>query len=297
MPNGYNGKILHVDLSSMKMRVEEPDELFYRTYLGGGGIASYYLLKNLKPGIDPYSPDNVLVFASNVISGVPIAGMTRYTVAAKSPLTGGFGEAEAGGFWGPELKSAGFDAVVITGKAAKPSYLWIHDGKVELRSADKVWGLETGPAQEKIPQILALVKDGDFEAAWRVLIEDNPFPGVLGRVCYNPCETVCNRGEYDEAVGIRNVERFLGDYAASHGLRPTHLTEEKKLTKVAVIGCGGIASANDALEFILAGASAVQVGTATFTDPRASLDILEGIKRFMQVEGIKRISEIIGAAI
>ena len=150
MPNGYNGKILHVDLSSMKMKVEEPDEVFYRTYLGGGGIASYYLLKGLKPGIDPFSPDNVLVFASNVISGVPIAGMTRYTVAAKSPLTGGFGEAEAGGFWGPELKSAGFDAVVITGKAAKPSYLWIHDGKVELRSAEKAWGLESGPAQEKI---------------------------------------------------------------------------------------------------------------------------------------------------
>ena len=150
MPNGYNGKILHVDLSSMKMKVEEPDEVFYRTYLGGGGIASYYLLKGLQPGIDPFSPDNVLVFASNVISGVPIAGMTRYTVAAKSPLTGGFGEAEAGGFWGPELKSAGFDAVVITGKAAKPSYLWIHDGKVELRSAEKAWGLESGPAQEKI---------------------------------------------------------------------------------------------------------------------------------------------------
>ena len=150
MPNGYNGKILHIDLSSMKMRVEEPDELFYRTYLGGGGIASYYLLKNLKPGVDPLSPDNVLVFASNVISGVPIAGMARYTVAAKSPLTGAFGEAEAGGYWGPELKSAGYDAVVIGGRAAKPSYLWIHDGKVELRSADKLWGLETGPAQEKI---------------------------------------------------------------------------------------------------------------------------------------------------
>ncbi len=154
MPFGYNGKILHVDLSSMKVRVEEPDELFYRTYLGGGGIASYYLLKNLRPGVDPLGPDNVLVFASNVISGVPIAGMTRYTVAAKSPLTGGFGEAEAGGFWGPELKFAGFDAIVITGKAAKPSYLWIHDGKVELCSAERVWGLETGPAQERIREEL-----------------------------------------------------------------------------------------------------------------------------------------------
>ena len=154
MVHGYNGKVLHVDLTSLKVKVEEPDELFYRTYLGGGGIASYYLLKHLRPGVDPLGPENVLVFASNVISGVPIAGMTRYTVAAKSPLTGGYGEAEAGGFWGPELKFAGFDALVIVGKAAKPSYLWIHDGKVELSSAERVWGLETGPAQERIREEL-----------------------------------------------------------------------------------------------------------------------------------------------
>jgi aldehyde:ferredoxin oxidoreductase len=154
MPHGYNGKVLHVDLTSLKVKVEEPDELFYRTYLGGGGIASYYLLKQLRPGVDPLAPENVLVFASNVISGFPIAGMSQYTVAAKSPLTGGYGEAEAGGFWGPELKFAGFDAVVITGKAFKPSYLWIHDGKVELSSAEKIWGLDTGPAQEKIREEL-----------------------------------------------------------------------------------------------------------------------------------------------
>lgn len=154
MPNGYNGKILHVDLSTKKIKVEEPGEVFYRTYLGGGAIASYFLLRDLPAGVDPLGPENLLIFASNVLSGAPIAGMTRYTVAAKSPLTGAYGEAEAGGFWGPELKFAGFDAVVIKGKAAKPSYLYIHDGKVELRSAEKIWGLETGPAQEKIREEL-----------------------------------------------------------------------------------------------------------------------------------------------
>lgn len=123
MPKSYNGKILRVDLTTKKVRVEEPGEGLYRTYLGGGGLASYYLLRELRPGVDPLGPENILVFASSVISGTPIAGMTRYTVAAKSPLTGGYGEAEAGGFWGPELKFSGFDAVVITGKAAGPSYL------------------------------------------------------------------------------------------------------------------------------------------------------------------------------
>ena len=150
MPYGYNGKILRVDLTSRTVTVEEPGEIVYRTYLGGGGLASYYLLRELKPGIDPLSADNILVFASSVISGVPIAGMVRFTVAAKSPLTGAYGEAEAGGFWGPELKFSGFDAVIINGKAEKPCYLWINDGKVEIRSAEKIWGLETGPAQEMI---------------------------------------------------------------------------------------------------------------------------------------------------
>jgi len=150
MPSSYNGKILWVNLTTKKTKVEEPGEVFYRTYLGGGGLASYFLLRDMRPGVDPLGPENMLIFASSVISGVPIAGMTRYTVAAKSPLTGAYGEAEAGGFWGPELKFSGFDAVIITGKAAQPSYLWIHDGEIELHSAKDVWGLETGPAQEKI---------------------------------------------------------------------------------------------------------------------------------------------------
>jgi len=154
MPYGYNGKILRVDLTTGAMKTEEPGEIVYRTYLGGGGLASYYLLRELKPGIDPLSADNILIFASTVISGAPIAGMTRFTVAAKSPLTGAYGEAEAGGFWGPELKFAGFDAVIITGKAETPSYLWINDGKAEIRSAEKIWGLETGPAQEMIREEL-----------------------------------------------------------------------------------------------------------------------------------------------
>ncbi|MBA4423128.1 MAG: aldehyde ferredoxin oxidoreductase, partial [Syntrophus sp. (in: bacteria)] len=154
MPDGYNGKIVRVDLTSGMVKVEEPGEIVYRTYLGGGGLASYYLLRELKPGIDPLSADNILIFASSVISGAPIAGMVRYTVAAKSPLTGAYGESEAGGFWGPELKFSGFDAVIVTGKAEKPCYLWIHDGEVEIRSAERIWGLETGPAQEMIREEL-----------------------------------------------------------------------------------------------------------------------------------------------
>lgn len=152
MAKGYNGRVLRIDLTTGEIQGEELSEVVYRTYLGGGGLASYFLLKELRPGVDPLGPDNILIFAASVTTGIPVSGWVRYTVAAKSPLTGGYGEAEAGGFFGPELKFAGFDAVIIKGKAPQPSYLWIHDGQAEIRSAKGIWGLETGPAQEKIRQ-------------------------------------------------------------------------------------------------------------------------------------------------
>lgn len=150
MPHGYNGKILHVDLNRGQYDIEEPGEAFYRTYVGGSSLAAYYLLKSLAPGTDPLSEENVLVFAVSVLTGAPLSGFNRFTVAAKSPLTGGFGEAEAGGYWGPELKFAGFDAVVVRGRAPKPVYLWIHDSEVEIKEAGEIWGKDNWAAQEEI---------------------------------------------------------------------------------------------------------------------------------------------------
>ncbi|MGD0623339.1 MAG: aldehyde ferredoxin oxidoreductase family protein [Thermodesulfobacteriota bacterium] len=217
MPSGYNGKILRVDLTSKKLKVEEPGEVFYRTYLGGGGLASYYLLRHMRPGIDPLAPENMLIFSSNVISGVPIAGMTRFTVAAKSPLTGGFGEAEAGGFWGPELKFSGFDAVVITGKADKPSFLNINEGQVELRSAQKLWGLETGPAQEKIRKDL---KDDRVRVALIGPAGENlvRYAGVV-----NELKHVNGRTGMGAVMGSKNLKAIA--------VRGTNKLEAKNLEK------------------------------------------------------------------
>ena len=147
---GYNGKVLHVDLSSGDFDVEDIYEEFYRTYMGGSGLIGYYLVKMLKPGIDPFSPDNVLVFAPGVMTGAPLGGMCRFAVGAKSPLTCAFGQSEAGGFWGPELKRAGFDAIVIKGKASKPVYIYINDGDVKICDADHLWGKKTGEVQDII---------------------------------------------------------------------------------------------------------------------------------------------------
>ena len=151
---GYSGRILHVNLSDGKIRTETPDEKFYRRYLGGWGFIAYYLLKELKPDVKPLSPENKLIIATGPVTGVPIAGSGRNAVGAKSPLTEGFGASEGGGFFGAELKKAGFDCVVIEGESEDPVYLWIHDGEAELRDARHLWGMHIADSQQAIREEL-----------------------------------------------------------------------------------------------------------------------------------------------
>jgi aldehyde:ferredoxin oxidoreductase len=146
----YNGKILRVDLTKGEVKTEVLDEIIYRKYLGGSSLASYFLLKELKKGVDPLGPDNMLVFTCSVVTGTTVPGASRFTAAAKSPLTGGFAEAEAGGWFAPELKWAGFDAIIIKGVSPKPVYLWINNDKVELRDAQYLTGKDTGEVEHII---------------------------------------------------------------------------------------------------------------------------------------------------
>jgi len=132
------------------MSVEEPGEAFYRKYMGGSTLALYFILNESPVGIDPLEPDNVMVITLSVLTGNPISGQSRVTVAAKSPLTGAIGDTQSGGFFPAELKFAGFDAIVIKGKAEKPVYLWINEGKYELRDAEHLWGKITGEAEAEI---------------------------------------------------------------------------------------------------------------------------------------------------
>ena len=151
---GYTGKILHVDLTTGSLEIEEPPEELYRTYMGGSALGLYYLLKNTPAGADPYGPENTLSFMLAGITGAPIAGQSRATVVAKSPLTGGAGDSQAGGFWPAELKFAGFDGIVIRGISPKPVYLWINRGEVELRDADHLWGKSTTEVEEALAEEL-----------------------------------------------------------------------------------------------------------------------------------------------
>jgi len=154
MEFGYSNKILRINLSNDKISIENPEEIFYRKYIGGEGFVAYYLLKELEPNTDPLGPENKLIFATGPITGVSIAGAGRNSVGAKSPLTNGFGEAEVGGYWGPELKRAGFDAIIIEGKAKSPIFIWIKNGNVEIRAANHIWGKTTGEAQKIIKKEL-----------------------------------------------------------------------------------------------------------------------------------------------
>ncbi len=150
MGYGYMGKILQVDLSRREVQIQEHDDAFYRRYLGGRAMALYHLLNEMPVGADPLGPDNVLVFAPGVITGAAVSGQSRNGVGAKSPLTGGLGSSEVGGFWAYELKRAGFDAVVVRGQASSPVYLWIKDGRAEIREAAHLWGLSVGDAEDAL---------------------------------------------------------------------------------------------------------------------------------------------------
>jgi aldehyde:ferredoxin oxidoreductase len=154
MPYGYNGKILMVDLSKEKITIEQHREEFYRKYLGGSALGAYYCLREIPPKADPLGPDNVIVFAASIITGAPIPCLSRFNVSAKSPLTGGIADSQAGGFWGPELKFAGYDAVVVKGRAKHPVYIWINNGSVEIKDARHVWGMTTGDTETAIREEL-----------------------------------------------------------------------------------------------------------------------------------------------
>ncbi len=150
MLGGTHGKILHIDLTAGETRVEHPTDEFYRLLVGGRALVAYLLLRDLPAGTEPFSPDNLLIFAPGIMQGTNFPGAGRHGVGGKSPLTGGLGSSEVGGWWGHEFKRTGYDALVIRGRAGSPVYVWINDDQVEIRPADHLWGLTTAPAEAAI---------------------------------------------------------------------------------------------------------------------------------------------------
>lgn len=147
---GYAGKILRIDLATGNHKESAVPESLITSYIGGSGFCSIMLYNELKAGIDPLGKENKLFFATGPFTGTLWPQSSRYSVAAKSPLTGGWGEAHAGGFWGPELKFAGYDGIIIEDISSKPVYVYIEDSKVSIYDADDLWGLTTHETEDRL---------------------------------------------------------------------------------------------------------------------------------------------------
>ncbi len=149
MLNGYNGKILLVNLSDGSVKTENLIEEVYRNFIGGQGLGVRILYEKMKKGADPMGPDNILGFVTGLLTGSALHG-ARFTVVSKSPVSGGWGDSNCGGSFAYELKAAGFDGVFFTGISSKPVYLYLNEGKAELKDASHLWGKDTVATDESI---------------------------------------------------------------------------------------------------------------------------------------------------
>jgi len=192
------GKLLQIDLSNKKISEINVEDDVVRNFLGAKGLGAYLLYTMLDSHTDPLSPDNLLMFLNGPLTGTSFPTSGRTTVVTKSPLTGLFLDSHAGGFFGPELKKTGYDGIVLKGASEKPVYLWINDGKVEIRDATGIWGLpisETvkkiredtdekahvasiGPAGENLVKFASITIDKDSDP-WRAGIAARGGPGAV----------------------------------------------------------------------------------------------------------------------
>lgn len=224
MPNGYNGKVLHVDLTKGELTVEEPKEAFYRKYLGGSAMGMHYILRDMPKGADPLGPENILTLMAGVTTGVPISGQSRLNANAKSPISGGIGDSQSGGFFPAELKFAGFDGIVIKGKSPRPVYLCIVDGKYELRDAAHLMGKRTG----EVDDIIHKEVDPKAEILQYGMGAEN---GVL----FSSIVSMSNRHNGRTGMGLVMASKNLKAVVV-RGTKKVQVADQKKITELNRIG-------------------------------------------------------------
>jgi aldehyde:ferredoxin oxidoreductase len=144
------GRILEVDLSDGKISGRQVKEEIIKKFLGGSGLAAKILYDEADLSLDPFDPKNPLIFMAGLLTGTPIPGMVKLSVCSKSPLTEIWGESTVGGHWPPEFRATGYSGIIITGRADSPVYLWITESKAEVKSAEKVWGLDTFQTDDEL---------------------------------------------------------------------------------------------------------------------------------------------------
>ena len=226
-PGGYTGKILRVNLTNKSIIVEALSEEVCRKYIGGAGFIAYFLWKELKAGIDALGPDNKLIFALGPVTGLSLPGASRNCVGAKSPLTGGIAKAEVGGFWMAQLKRAGYDAIIIEGKAEKPVYIWVHDGEASIRDAGHLWGKETKETQDSIRSELG---DEHIHVAMIGPAGENQ---VLFACIMEGCYDVAARGGLGAVMGSKNLKAIA---VRGHTLPPVFNAEKVNEIRKELVG-------------------------------------------------------------
>jgi aldehyde:ferredoxin oxidoreductase len=214
MKGGYVGKLLFVDLTDGTIREEELSEERARQFIGGYGLGARVLYDLMPGGADPLGPDNVLGFVTGPLTGTGAFFSGRYVVVCKSPVSGTWNDANSGGHFGPELKKAGYDAVFVSGASDKPVYLWINDGKVEIRDAAKLWGLD---ATESLHALIEETGEAKMRAA------------LIGPAGEKQSLLACVMNDRHRAAGRGGAGAVMGS---------------KKLKAVAVRGTGDVPVAN-----------------------------------------------------
>jgi aldehyde:ferredoxin oxidoreductase len=221
MPNGYNGKILHVDLTKEMLEVEEPDEAFYRKYMGGSAMGMHYILRDMPKGADPLSPENVLTLMTGVTTGAAISGQSRINANARSPISGGIGDSQGGGFFPAEMKFAGIDGIVIRGKSEKPVYLWIKDGTFELRDASHLMGKKTGEVEDILKEEL---EDRKIEVLQHG-------PAAEKGILFSSLVSMANRNNGRTGMGLVMASKNLKAVVVRGSKKPV-LADAKALTEL-----------------------------------------------------------------
>jgi len=219
--NGWAGRILRVNLTTSEIKVEPINEQWARDYIGGRGLAARYLYDAMDPKADALGPDNVLIFATGPLTGTNTSCGARYMVVTKGALTNAITTSNSGGHWGPELKFAGYDMVILHGRAPEPVYLWINDDVVEIRSAKNVWGKGTFEAEDMIRA--------------EVGVPDAKVAGI-GQAGENLVKFACVINDKHRAAGRSGVGAVMGS---------------KNLKAIAVRGTKGVGVARPA-EFLKA---------------------------------------------
>ena len=207
---GWTGKLLRVNLTTADIRVEPIRSDWAKEYIGGRGLAARYLYEEMDPSADPLSPENKLIFATGPLTGTPVPCGARYMVVTKGALTNAITTSNSGGHWGPELKFAGYDLLIIEGKAKTPSYLLIHDDSVEIRDAEAYWGKGVNDTEDGLRSELGI-------PSLRI--------ASIGPAGENLVRFACIMNDKHRAAGRSGVGTVMGS---------------KNLKAIAVRGTGGV---------------------------------------------------------